>query len=169
MVSSTNLRVKYSSRAEIQSRQRVNLRVFVELAIGRSDVGSFLVVNPTCRDFTTAQLYEITHLHPRYKPQTGYNLSDVCITTTNTFKILFSISLENHSQPNSSRGPLHNHLITYQSDLIPPKAKSSLKKQEDVLPYTTASRCEGTVEIPALNASSTRPRAPTTRHATNRH
>ena len=132
LVSSTNLGVKYSPRAEIQSRQRVNLIVFVELAIGRSGVGSFLVENPTCRDFMTAQLNEINHLHPRYEPQTAYNLSDVRITTTDTFGILFSFSLEKHSHPNSSRGPLHNYLTTYQSNAIPPKVKLPTKKQEDV-------------------------------------
>ena len=88
-VSYTNLGVKYSPRAEIQSRQRVNLKVFVELAIGRSGVGSFLVENPTCRDFTTAQLNEINHLHTRYEPQTAYSLTDVRITTTDTFMIFF--------------------------------------------------------------------------------
>ena len=52
---------------------------------------------------------------------------------------------------------------------VPPKAKSPTKKQEDVRPYATASRCDGTLEIPALNASSPRPRAPTTRSAMIRH
>ena len=139
------------------------------MAIGKSGVGSFLVENMTCRDFTTTQLNEINHLHPRYELQTAYNLSDVRITKTDSFKILFSFSLENYSQPKSSRGPLHNHLTTYRSNPIPPKVKSPTKKQEDVRPSATASRYEGTVEIPALNASSPRPRAPTTRPATNRH
>ena len=88
---------------------------------------------------------------------------------TDSFMVLFSISLENHSKPNSSRGPLENHLTTYLSNPISPKAKSPTKKQEDVRPYVTAIRYEGTVEIPALNASSIRPRAPTTRPMTNRH
>ena len=126
-----SLGVKYSPRAEILSRQRVNLRVFVELAIGRSGVGSFLVENPTCRDLTTAQLNKINHLHPRYESHTAYNLSDVRTTTTDTFMIFFSFTLENHSQPNSSCGPLHNHLTTYQSNPMPPKAKSPIKEQED--------------------------------------
>ena len=145
------------------------MRVFVELAIGRRGVGSFLVEQATCRDFTTAQLNEINHLHPRYKHQTGYSLSDVRITTTDTFKILFPFSLENHSQPSSSCGPLHNHLITYRSHPILRNVKSPTNKQEDVRPFKTTSRCEGTVEIPALNASSPQPRAPTTRSATSRH
>ena len=115
VVSSTNLGMKYSPRAEIQSRQRVNLRVYVELVIGRSIVGSFLVENPTCRDFTTAQLHEINHLHPRYEPQTACNLTDVRITTTNTFKTYLFFSPKIISPPTKAIPYLQksNHHNTY--------------------------------------------------------
>ena len=136
-----NSRDSITTRDEFESFHRVGDR--------KEWYWLFLVENPICRGFTTAQLNKINHLHPRYEPQTGYNLSDVRITTTDNFKILFSFSLETHSQPNSSRGPLHNHLTIYLCNLLPPKLKSPTKKQEDFRPSATASRCEGTVEIPA--------------------
>ena len=82
MVSSTNLGVKYSLRAEIQSRQRVYLKVSVEMAVGRSGVGKFLDKNPTCRDFTTAHSNENNYLRPKYEAQTVLKLSDIRILTT---------------------------------------------------------------------------------------
>ena len=116
VVSSTNVGVKYSPRAEIQSRQRVNLRVFVELAIGRSGIGSFLVENPTCGDFSTAQHNKINHLHPRYEPQTGYNLSNARITITDTIKILFLFSGKSFPAKLTSRpSPQLSHHLPKQS------------------------------------------------------
>ena len=130
VVSSTNLGVKYSPRAEIQSRQRVNLEVFVELAFGRSGVGSFLVENPTCGDFTTAQPIVIKHLLPRYEPQTGYNLSDIRITTTDTFKILTSFSGKSFPAKLISRpSPQSSHHLPKQFQTF--KTQNSIKEARE--------------------------------------
>ena len=118
------------------------------------------------------RLAEISRLHNSTKstihtPDTNRRQAITCLIFVlqkpTPLRSYFSFFLENYSQSNSSRCPLHNYLITYQRNPKPPKAKSPSKKQEDVRPSATASHCEGTVKIPTLDASSPRPRAPTTR------
>ena len=54
------------------------------MATSRSGVGRSLVDNLTCRDFVTSQPDIAKRLQPKYEPQTGMNMSDIRMNTSDT-------------------------------------------------------------------------------------
>ena len=136
------------------------------MAIGRSGVGKFLVENPTCRDFTTAQPTKTIN----YTPDMNRRQDKTCLMFKSKQLTTFTFSKfpGRFFHLNSSRDPLHNYLSNHRSIQNPEVTFAIYDSSGNSFPRKCRAlwrygRSTGLIFVQP------RPRALTTRPATNRH